>query len=141
MRTFDADRYLEEGKTFTLGGRIFEVPIVPSIVTGIIAKNAKAYERFVKGEMEEGDFEVALKIIAAVLNQRLDVNDRVTSDWVGNHLDVRSTRDAINYLTGADEPEKKSPEDEAEEGKSDSMRSSTESSVTTDDSPHLSSTA
>ena len=139
MRTFDADRYLEEGKTFKLGGRVFEVPIIPSIVTDIITRNAKAYERFVKGEMEEGDFEIALKIIAAVLNQRLDnPNDRVTAEWVGNHLDIRAAQSAINYLAG--EPEKKSPEDEAEEGSSDSMSSSTESSPTTDGSPPTSST-
>lgn len=138
MRTFNADKYLEEGKTFTLGGRTFEVPIIPSIVTGIIAKNAKAYERFVKGEMEEGDFDVALKIIAAVLNQRLDINDRVTAEWVGNHLDVRLSREAIIFLTGSEE--KKSPTNEAEEGASALTSSSTESLATTDGSPPSSST-
>lgn len=142
MRTFDADKYLEEGKTFKLGGRVFEVPIIPSIITDIIARNAEAYKRFSKGkmdEMEEGDFEVALKIIAASLNQRLDVNDRVTAWWVGNYLDMRSVRDAINYLIGSEEPEKKSPEDEAEEGTSVTPNSSTASSATTDGSPHTSS--
>lgn len=138
MRTFDADKYLEEGKTFKLGGRIFEVPIIPALTSKVIAENAAAYKRFGTAEEDDESRLVVMKVIASILNQRVPVNERVSAEWVEQHLDMRVIMDMMAFLFST--PEKKNTEDEAEEETSDGMKSLTGSSPITDGSPLTSST-
>lgn len=111
MMFFDADKFTQEGKKFKLGGRVFEVPIVPALTSLVISQNAATWKFGAHDETAESRA-VTMQIIATILNQRVDANDRVTPEWVDQHLDMRSISGAVEYLFS--EPEKKNADAEEE---------------------------
>jgi hypothetical protein len=112
MRSFDADKFFEEGKSITLGGRVFEVPIIPAITSLVISQNAAAYGRFGTPDEDEESRAVAMKVLATILNQRVPENDRVSPEWIEQRLDMRSMTAMIVFLFA--EPEKKNADAEEE---------------------------
>lgn len=103
---FDADKYYVEDKKLTLGGRTFNIPIVPAATSLIIAKNSKEYAKFGTTDEDTKSRQIAFEIIASVLNQRIPQGQRVSSKWVEDHLDMRMMNELIMYIFEEREEEK-----------------------------------
>jgi len=114
---FDADKYYDPEKRVKLGGRVFEVPIIPAITSFIINRNRDAYGRFGTKDEDEESRRIAFEVIASILNQRVSKGKTIDADWVGNHLDMRVMNDFLNVIFGGtDQEEKKTAQENEGDG-------------------------
>lgn len=103
------DAFVPKERIVQLGGREFDVSFIPSSIAFKAYNNLEVFARMEKGDLNEGDFEIVLDMIASIL--KLSQPD-ITTEWVDKHVRVSDIGKLIRFvlkpLEEMEETEKKS---------------------------------
>ena len=113
MKLYNADKFVTE-KTLQLGGKTFDVSLVPDRISVVIFQNAKDFDSFSKGQITEENFETVIKLITLMLKRS---DDSIDEKWVENNLDVRQMQEIVDFLFN-----EISEDDEKNKGKKKSLK-------------------
>jgi hypothetical protein len=98
MQVLDLDVICPDEKILTLGGKKFDITIVPARISFNIYEMIPMIERLEKGEMSEEDYDKFFNVMFRVLSH---ADKSITKEWLESKLNLQRFEQVVTFIFGA----------------------------------------